>query len=348
MFWPLSKKEMLGTLAGWLRWSAPESSSNKSVDPSEIEHGIWLEWQSKQPPIHYEKSEIFQYYLISHPEFMPPAGSVLMVEGRSSGYYHYCFGDFTSILVKPETGSNAIEYFALLLDIYDTCKGFSRRIKGDPVGITVLRQAVTRKCLTPLFNHDFNEYAYDYGQLHAHTVCQYSLSTLLMRFVSNYMSQTQTREYYPYILIDGCQRAYENCLFGEQTRLAASASIAIRKPSSTSLSQMLSPSNPDFKMGFTPRGEPWRRQIHEKAAEYMMPASPSELGSPTMAEWKPCSWPRDPSTCLRCRKCFRITENIYGTFYACLDCYMKRICYVCGEAAVVISHDSYPRCPIHQ
>jgi hypothetical protein len=293
---------MFSTLSNLLRWSTIPSTS--TAPPSvESEWATWLEWQQRQPPSHYEKSDIFQYYLTYHPGFQPPVGSV--IKERCSGYYRYCFGDFAAIIVNPEPGSNAIEYFSLLLDIYDTCKGITRRLTGDPVGISLLRQVIQRKSLSPLFNHDFNDYAYNYAQIHAHTVSQYSLSTLIMRFVSNYMSQTKTREYYPFIMLDVCQKAYDNCVYGEPRRLLSmqpsSAAVAIK---------------------------PSHRPVEEESRAF--------------------SWPRDISTCLRCRKCLRITENIYGSFSACLDCHMKRICSICGDQAVIIGGDELPKCYIHQ
>lgn len=285
---------MFNSISDWLKWSIKPVSHDV-----ETEWNTWLEWQSRQPPSHFEKSDIFQYYLSYHPNFQPPTGST--TTEKCNIYYRYCFGDFSSIIVKPESGSNAIEYFSLLLDIYDTCKGATRRLKGDPIGITLLRRVIEKKSLFPLFNHDFNDYAYDYSKLHAHTVCQYSLSTLIMRFVSHYMSHTQTREYYPFIRLDTCQKAYDNYVYGEprRTPMVSSSSIAIRQ-----------------------------RLMDD--------------------EIKPGSWPRDISTCLRCRKCSRITENVYGSFNACLDCHLKRICSVCGEQAVIIGADNFPKCHLHQ
>lgn len=290
---------MLGTLTNLLRWSTTPASS--SMVTPEIERLTWIEWQKRQPPSHYEKSDIFQYYLVYRPGFQPPVGSV--AKERCSVYYRYCFGDFTPMIVNPEPGSNAVDYFSLLLDIYDTCKGYSRRLTGDPIGITLLRQVIQKKSLSPLFNHDFNQYAYDYGELHAHTVCQYSLSKLIMRLVSNYMSQTNTREYYPSIMLDICQQIYERRVYGAIKKLPStpSSAVVIRPP---------------------------HRSVEE--------------------EIRPCSWPRDVATCLRCRKCLRITENVYGSFSACLDCHMKRICSICGDQAVIIGADELPKCYVHQ
>src|SRR3989338_11298109 len=215
---------MFHALTKILRWSTIPTSDMMS---SEQEWATWLEWQQKQPSTHYEKSEVFQYYLYYNPDFQPPMGSV--IKERCSGYYQYCFGEFATVVVNPEAGSNAIEYFSILLDIYDTCKGITRRLTGDPIGITLLRQVLRKKNLSPLFNHDFKQYAYDYAQLHAHTVCQYSLSTLIMRLVSNYMSQTNTREYYPFIMLDACQKAYETGVYGGMKKqLPSSTSIAIK------------------------------------------------------------------------------------------------------------------------
>jgi len=279
------------------------SSTSYDVSP-EKEWETWIEWQGKQPPSHYEKSDIFHYFLKYHPDFTPPVGSAM--SDRCSRFYQYCFGDFAVMVVNPNPGSNAVEYFSLLLDVYDTCKGYTRRIiTGDPAGITSLRQVIQLKSMAPLFKQKFDDYGYDYGRIHAHTVSQYSLSTLIMRLVSNYMSHIQTRAYYPYIDINVCEKAYESCIFGEPKR------FPITTPSSSVI----------------PIRQPYK---------------------PVEEESRACSWPRDPSTCPRCRKCRRITENLYGNFNSCLDCHMKRICSTCGDVAIIIGSDNLPKCYIHQ
>lgn len=198
---------MLKTISQWVHWT------NTSIRE---EWSTWEEWQRNQPLSHFEQSEIFQYYLSQRPRFKPPKYSC--ITDSNSRYYIYCFGDFASLLVNPH-GGDAMDYFALLLDIYDTCKGTTRRITGDPTGISLLRSAVQKRSLNPIQNHNFSQYNYDYNTLHAHTVAEYSLSTLMLRFVSHYMSCITTRPNYSLILYPICQKAYNKSVFGEPKQI---------------------------------------------------------------------------------------------------------------------------------
>lgn len=290
---------MLGTLSSWLT----------RTTISEDEWAAWEEWQQKQPPLHYEKSDIFQYYLSYRPNFQPPQNSVSV--GCSSEYYNYCFGEFAVIMAQPNGGGDIVGYITLLLDVYDMCKGTSRRITGDPVGIVLLRAVVNKRSLIPLQTHNFSQYNYDYGRIHAHTVVQYSLSTLMMRFVSNYMHHICARgRFYaisPYI----CQKAYNEHIFGDPKRNTNLESNPIDIPKITAGSPGQGP-----------------RKFY-------------------IEETKGNSWPRDHATCLRCKMCNRVAENIWGKFAACLDCHLKRICSECSAAGVIIAADKLPKCYLH-
>ena len=203
----------------WLTWAV--------VDPKD-EWETWELWQRKQPPSHYDKSDIFQYYLSYRSDFQPPPSAAST--GPNSLIYNYCFGDFAALLIdtsikvgkeaaadvkqtSPSNRDHAILYFSLLLDVYDTCKGFSRKFRSDPTGISLLREIIHKNSLAPVHSHDFGIYSYDYGVLHAHTVAQYSLSTLLMLFVSNYLYHIGIQGNFPYIAPAVCQRAYIQYFF---------------------------------------------------------------------------------------------------------------------------------------
>jgi hypothetical protein len=173
---------------------------------------IWKEWQQRQPSSHYETSDIFQYYINQRPDFQPPPE--VAVNKSLPKEYVYCFGDFTCLINTPIGPANVAGYFRLLLDMYDICKGTARFIKGDPSGIRVLREVVIKNNLTPLLQHDCRKYDYPYAEIHAHTVCQYSLSTLIMRFVMHYMSKLDVK-FGQYNITDKlCQESYKTCAFG--------------------------------------------------------------------------------------------------------------------------------------
>lgn len=283
---------MLNTLSNWIPWasSVPQDEWN-----------TWVEWQKNQPLTLFEQSDIFKYYLSRRPNFQPPQYSCITLYNNK--YYVYCFGDFTALLVNPNGGGNATDFINLLIDVYDVCKGYTRRLTGDPIGIAILRDVINKRSLGPLQNHDFTQYNYPYDVIHAHTVAQYSLSTLLMRLTSHYMSHMCTMGYYLGISVQKCQKTMDKNTFGKPD-------IIISNKSSSSISiQQQKPKSEDF------RGH---------------------------------SWPRDQVTCLRCKSCNRVTENIWGKFDACIDCHLKRICSVCGNQAVIIGIDNFPKCYHHQ
>lgn len=194
----------------------------------------WKEWQKNQPPTIYEKSDIFQHFLNHRPSFIIPKDSVVNLQ--NSKYFIYCFGDFASLIVYPETPSH--DYLTLLLDIYDICKGISRRLTGDLPGISILRECVQRRNLNGFRNHNFDQYAYNYAEIHAHTVAQFSLSTLIMRLIGHYLNML-IPECSPIaqFSLSLCQKAYENETFGITTLnnypQLTSQPIAINKKSSS-------------------------------------------------------------------------------------------------------------------
>jgi hypothetical protein len=194
---------MLKTITDILFWT-----NNNTQD----EWKSWEEWQNKQDKKHFEKSELFQYYLSCRPYYQIPKNSFI-TDLNNSKYYSYCFGDFVGLIVNPD-GCNAIKYISLLLDVYDVCKGFTRRVKGDPEGITLLREVITKNNLAILDKHNFTQYLYPYTNIHAHTVTQFSLSTFLLRILLHYMSFIKINIYDSSISLSLCKKTYDNKYFG--------------------------------------------------------------------------------------------------------------------------------------
>ncbi len=172
---------------------------------------LWSDWQKKQTKSHYIES-----YLTSY---------IPLKSGYKNMYFRYCFGDFENLIYMPET-CNDLTYFTLLLSTYDSCKGYLRSIKGDSAGISLLRKVVYCKNCDALYDHHFNIYSYPYDRIHAHTVSQFSLSTLLMLFVSNYMHfKSYNSDHFPHIEVDLCKGAYNNKVFGEITYVNTTKTI---------------------------------------------------------------------------------------------------------------------------
>lgn len=291
------------------------------------DYNTWETWQQHQPASHFERSDIFRYYLTQRPRFQLPLFSCM--HNNNSKYYIYCFGDFASLLVNPNESSNITDYLILLLDFYDICKGYSRRLIWDPPGIAILREVIIKRNLLPLQQYDFMQYAYPYNTVHAHTVTQYSLSTFIMRLVSHYMSYISMRQRYPCIRLLVCQQCYDNSIFGIPRHHEPSIPSPILAKSLVPLESQ----NPESN-----NSEPSSTKI------ITVPIKKIKSDDDTRG----VSWPQDQATCLRCKTCARVTENIWGDFHTCLDCHLKRICVICGNKAVIIAADYLPRCENHQ
>lgn len=162
---------------------------------------FWLEWQSHQ--------------LASHFIDCPLQNVIPIKPGYKNLYTKYCFGCFDNLIYLPEH-CDAIRYLILLLSVYDQCKGYLRTVKGDPVGITLIRKVIKNNNLDFLYEHDFKLYDYNYTKLHANTVCYHSLSTLILFLVSNYMHfKSYNSDIFPHIDIDLCKNAYNNKIYGD-------------------------------------------------------------------------------------------------------------------------------------
>lgn len=140
---------MFKSLINWTNISNVFSNNSAGA-----EWPTWHSWQLNQPPSHFKSCVIFDYYLSHRLNWYPPSNSVLHT--CFSQYYQYCFGDYTILIVQPTNGTNALDYFTLLLDFYDICKGTTRRFTGDPPAIKVLRETIAFKNLDRLINWDLN------------------------------------------------------------------------------------------------------------------------------------------------------------------------------------------------
>lgn len=183
---------------------------------------IWEEWQKNQLPSHYIDSQLHTY--------IPPK------KGYRNMYIKYCFGLFEQLIYLPEN-SEPINYFKLLITFYDKCKGYVRTFKGDPEGISLIRSIIKNEKLDELYNHNFNIYAYNYTAIHAHTVAYFSLSTLILFFISNYMHhKSYNSDIFPFINQDLCKTPYNNKIYGDisYVKTRPTSSIIIKDKTETS------------------------------------------------------------------------------------------------------------------
>ena len=83
--------------------------------------------KKKQPQEHYKSSSIFSYYKTYRTHFSTNKTYY------DEPIYRYCFGDFCYLIVNPKDSEWSIMiYIQCLLDVYDVCKGMTRRITERP------------------------------------------------------------------------------------------------------------------------------------------------------------------------------------------------------------------------
>lgn len=270
----------------------------------------WIEWQRKQPSSHYQSSPIYDYYIQYHPSFIVSNQALSMIP-NSGKYIKYCFGDFANLMYGIEVSMSLAAYCTILCDIYDSCKGYSRIVKGDPVCIKQLRLYLEVRDNQIINQHMLQPYMYDYEIIHAHTVAQYSLSMLLMRMLGNFL-------YHKGIIRDRlflvdplkCQQAYISNRFGIPGEVIKSKPITIPCPTTSALKSSSLP-----------------------------------------ASFTTTSWPeaalKSGLVTYKCDKCTCVTDKLWGPFLLCLDCHVRKYCSECGEVAVVITADGLPKCETH-
>lgn len=162
---------------------------------------MWESWQAKQLQSHYLDCPLQSY--------------VPVKPGYKNLYAKYCFGCFENLIYLPEH-CNAIRYLTLLISVYDQCKGYGRIVKGDPVGITLVRKVIKTNNLDFLYEHDFKLYDYNYTKLHAYTISYHSLSTLILFLISNYMHfKSYNSDIFPHIDYDLCKNTYNIKTYGD-------------------------------------------------------------------------------------------------------------------------------------
>jgi hypothetical protein len=166
----------IGTIAG-----AVGESIKSYVVPSEED---WDSWQKAQGPEHYEKSKVWSGFTSFYGKTSLPHSGISPDDPEYESF-HYCFGEFTPLIIKGHLKPSPFPYFRLLLDIYSCNKGYLRSLKGEPEFILALRRSVLEADLTALANFPYSSVSYDYGKIHAHTVAQYSLSSLLALLTRN-------------------------------------------------------------------------------------------------------------------------------------------------------------------
>lgn len=288
---------------------------NAEIPVPDREENTWTVWQDRQTVDHYHKSALFNYYLKYQPLFTVPKYTV--IGSISEPYYRYCFGDFTTLMAVARSNTYIFEYIHLLLDVYDICKGYLRKLSGDPVGISLLRESYKSRSVDKLVTHDFRLYKYNYDKIHAHTISQFSLSTLILVLMSNYLSHLHLNNNIIYICLGDCKTSYTELRFGISRPLNALRSTS---PIDIYVKDNLEIATIGNNI---PRGYSWPGTINTQF-------SPSKINS--------------------CRICSRYTEKLWGDFNSCLDCHKTKICSICGcENVVAINFctDNYPKCIRH-
>lgn len=164
----------------WCNLKTPSTSTITYAPVSSISYDktwdSWYEWQKTQPPIHFQRSEIFRKY----------ANCNDIPAENFKEEYIYVLGDFRYFITFEYIKNEEIfwEFIQILIGLYDTCKGIRRSLLGDPSFIITLKNSFKTRDFKDIYNYDYKECKYDYQKIHVHTVAHFSLSTLIMRYVS--------------------------------------------------------------------------------------------------------------------------------------------------------------------
>lgn len=249
----------------------------KDLETAQKNFAYWTEWQQKQPSNHFVDCNLTSYIPVKR--------------GLNSIPIKYCFGCFSNLIYKPED-CDVFAYINSLLTIYDNCKGYSRMmIKGDNAGIALLRKIVKDKKLDELYQHNFQLYNYNYKVLHGHTVGYFSLSTLIMFFLSNYMYYYSSNlDYFPFIDQEICKDIYQAKVFGELcfiNQVTKSNSIGIVKK--------------------IDKIDKRTNNVHSW---------------PSIANFA--------NATVKCQACNRVAESLWNEKH-CLDCHLYKVCHCGGQ-----------------
>lgn len=206
------------------------SSIKSYLTPSEED---WESWQRSQGPEHYQKSKIWDYFIAFYPKTKPPEVAMGPLDPQYE-CFHYCFGEFTPLIVRGQLKPSPIPYFRILLDVYSCNKGYVRTIKGEPEFIVLLRRAVMNNDLSELANFQYSSVSYKYDKIHAHTVAEYSLSRLLALLTENALVYQGYNTLRP-ISVKVCHEAWSIGLYSKKSSpslLIKQAGRQIKKQSS--------------------------------------------------------------------------------------------------------------------
>lgn len=183
----------------WSGLRTPSTSSLtyaplSSVTSYKDQWNAWYEWQKTQPAVHFQRSDVFKKYASKN---NVPFDLIFKPEVT------YVLGDFKYFVPFNFIKNEEIfwEHVKILLDLYDCCKGIRRNVFGDSNYIILLKRSFHEKNISQLLKYDYNECNYNLEKLHCHTIAYFSLSTLVMRFVSHliFLQYGETVTRYPRI-----------------------------------------------------------------------------------------------------------------------------------------------------
>lgn len=169
----------------------------------------WIEWQKNQNYFHYQNFNYIENYYNEN-KILKNFCLNINRENETNIYFSYCFGDFFPLVLLSNEKIDRYEFIKIILEIYDYCKGYTRTMIGDSNIMIKLRNCLNERDTRPIQEIDYEPFLYPYGTIHAHTVAYFSISTLLIRILINFMSYKDIYiiKKYP------CQIAYEEARYG--------------------------------------------------------------------------------------------------------------------------------------
>lgn len=220
----------------------------------EQRYNTYIEWQSKQKPTHFHNSEIYNNFISNTPDF-----DIDAYHSRNSNTIStiYCFGLFNNFVLTGNNRASILPLFGHLLSLYDLNKGTMRYFRGDPPAIEILRKCFHEKTIQYFFEFDFEPFLYPYQKIHAHTLCQYSLHTLIMRLICHALTFVEPNKNFHSIETFLCDKAWVNGIYGNPTLKSSQPLLIVKKPETPN--QTIPNILPD--MTFKAKGSPPSREL---------------------------------------------------------------------------------------
>lgn len=164
----------------------------------------WIKFQNDVKFPFFDESIIFDNFILNNNDYRD-----YFKINKNYHIYEYCFGKFSEFIIEKPKLNELFSYMSYLIKMYDSSKGYYRKIIGDETIIKMIKNSIDDKRLY-ITEIDVKKYIYPYNKIHAHTVAHLSLTNLIVMFISNYLSEIYPDLFHFKIEIELCNIAKYN------------------------------------------------------------------------------------------------------------------------------------------